>query len=378
MTHLRSARAHHLTRSRHVSRYRGLSRPQQLRARRLAVALALAGASAVGLSACGSAPVKDDTASGQHSSSSGHGSSGASGGSVTVSSCGKEMTFTHPKRLVTLDQASTETLLALDASDQIAGVANVKTKVPDEYAEAYRKITVLNPKFLSGEQLRAANPDAVVATFSSFFTTSQVGTRDELAKVGIPSFVSGVDCPKNTPNLNAFERLANDYRDLGRITGHTAEASALIAKQHTAMKKAEATKAKLRPGTSVAFLYSAYDGQPYVAGRTSLPQAMADLVGVKNTFDDVADVWPEVQWEQLGSRNPDVIVLADLSDRGRPGDRVEDKIATLKSNPATKNLDAVKDNRFISLNGIGLDAAPRSIQALEGLAAGLEKLGYTR
>ena len=318
------------------------------------------------LTACGGAPVKDEA-------------SASSKGTVSISSCGQQMEYPKPaKRIVSLDQSTTETLLALKATDQVAGVANEKMPVPKEYAIDYRKLKMLNPKFLTGEQLRAATPDAVVTSFKSFFTANQVGTREELKQAGIPSFISAVDCVDKNPGKNAYQRLEDDYRNLGKITGHTKEADALIAKQDAAEKQAQTVRSKIKPGTKVAFVYSAYDGQPYVAGKYGMPQAMADSTGVTNIFGDVEDVWPEVQWEQVGTRNPDVIVLGDLTGRGRPGDTPAEKIKEFKTNPATKNLDAVKHNRFIAVNGVGLDPSPRSTQALTDLAKGLEKLGYTK
>ena len=318
------------------------------------------------LAGCGGAPVRE-------------GASASSGAKLHITSCGQQMEFPRPAhRIVSLDQSTTETLLALKAHNAIAGVANVKMPVPAEYQDAYRGVKVLNPKVLTGEQLRAATPDVVATSFRSFFTANQVGTREELNKAGIPSYISAVDCAEYSPAKNAFDRLADDYRNLGQITGHTTEANQLVAQQQAAVNKAKQVNSAGRRNVKAVFVYSAYDGQPYVAGNRGIPQAMADFTGVQNVFSDTDDVWPEVQWEQVAARNPDVIVLGDLSERGFPGDTGAEKIRAFKTNPATKHLDAVKNDRFIVVDGLGLDPSPRATKALADVATGLSKLGYAK
>lgn len=328
-----------------------------------AVAILLTGALAGSLAGCGSAPVKAESST----------------GATTIENCGVSMTYPKsPKRAVTMDQGATETLLALGAHGQMAGASNIKTKVPAKYQAQYDAIKVLNPKILSGEQARGAHPDILVSSFKSFFNRDQVGERNELSKAGIPSYVSAVECSENHPGKDAFARLALDYETLGSIFGHEKEAKALVEEQNRAVAEAKADKARLTKPVKAVFVYSAYSGQPYVAGASSIPQALTDITGTTNIFADVKDVWPEVQWEQVGSRDPDVIVLADLSARGRPGDKASEKIAEFKKNPATKHLDAVKNNRFITLNGMSLDVSPRMPQAIRTYIDGLEKLGYLK
>ena len=58
---------------------------------------------------------------------------------MAVDSRGKQLTVAAtPQRVVTLDQNSTETLLALGLQDRMAGTANVKTKVAPRFAELAR------------------------------------------------------------------------------------------------------------------------------------------------------------------------------------------------------------------------------------------------
>jgi iron complex transport system substrate-binding protein len=169
------------------------------------------------------------------------------GGAVTVTNCGQALPFqTPPERAVTLDQSSTETMLALELADRMAGTANLKTKVAPQYAADYAKVPVLNPKLLTGEQLQAANPDFVIASFKAQYTADRVGTREELAELGLPSFVTAVECPEhNETGKTPFDLLFSDYEALGRVFGVEGRAGKLIEEQRAAV--AEAGKCTTSP-----------------------------------------------------------------------------------------------------------------------------------
>lgn len=290
--------------------------------------------------------------------------------SVVVDSCGKQLTFTGtPQRAVALDQSSTETLLALGLQDRMAGTANVKTKVAPKYADAYAKIPVLSPKILTSEPLRAANPDFVVSGFRELFTADRAGTRDELETLGVPTFVSAVNCPDGT--TAAFERLFRDYENLGKIFGVAEKANQLATEQRATVAEVQAVK---REPVKVLWLYSVFKGVPYVAGKDGMPSQMSQLAGATNVFDDLSQEWPETSWEEIARRDPDVIVIGDLSERGIPGDRASEKLALMREHPAVSQLRAVKDNRIIELPGIELDPSVRTVDALRAFGTGLDKI----
>ncbi len=299
---------------------------------------------------------------------------------TTVSSCGRELTFSRPpERVVTLDQSSTETLLALGLQDRMVGTSNLKSQIAPEYRAAYDEIPVISPDIPTAEQLREAAPDLVVSSFSEHFTRDRVGTREELADLGLPSYVSAVDCPgANAAELTSFDRLFTDYESLGRIFGVENRAEGLVAEQRQATEEAAAAGATLTEETSVVWLYSVYNDVPYVAGRGGMPDAMGTLAGLTNAFDDVDELWPEVSWEEVAARNPDVIVVGDLSERGNPGDSAEEKLAMMRDHPVVSELPAVREDRIIEVPGIEMDPSVRSVDALGQLVDGLRDLGYVR
>ncbi|WP_438319547.1 ABC transporter substrate-binding protein (plasmid) [Streptomyces sp. HUAS TT3] len=336
---------------------------------RLAIALTAVLAATAGCSAANPRPAAAPTASAQ---------------AASLTSCGRQVPLPAqpPKRTVALDQTSTETLLELGLQDRMAGTANLKTKIPAQYETAYAKVPVIAPKIANGEQLRAATPDFVVAASSDLFTKDRAGTREELAALKVPTFVSAVDCPQqNPPGRNPFELLFSDYENLGRVFGAEERAARLASDQRAAVARAGANAAKTGRGAdqpTVVYLYSVFNGMPYVAGRTGLPSEMSRIVGARNAFDDIAEDWPEVTWEEVAERDPDVIVIGDLSERGRPGDSAAEKRAAMTGHPVVSRLAAVRDGKILQVPGIELDPSVRSVHALELLADGMKDLGYVR
>lgn len=303
--------------------------------------------------------------------------------SASLTSCGRQAAFAAPpKRAVALDQTSTETLLELGLQDSMAGTANLKTKIPAPYAAAYAKIPVIAPKIATGEQLRAATPDFVIGGSADLFTKDRAGTREELEALKVPTFVSAVDCPDQNPaGRTPFELLFSDYENLGKVFGAEERAAKLATDLRTALAKAGENASKVPGGAgqpTVVYLYSVFNGMPYVAGKTGLPSEMSRIVGAKNAFDDVNEDWPEVSWEEVAKRDPDFIVIGDLSERGRPGDSAAEKRATMTGHPVVSKLAAVRDNKILEVPGIELDPSVRSVHALGLLAAGMKDLGYVR
>lgn len=292
----------------------------------------------------------------------------------TIDNCGLELEFKDvAQRAVTTEQAATDTLLALEVEKQVVGTANLKTAVLPEYKDKYEAIEKIAEKVPTAEQVRAVDPDLVYSPFESVFAADKIGTREELKKLGVNAYYSNVECRDYGPNVgqDAFDLIAKDITDLGTIFGAEERAKKLVEEQENIVSEAKKVEVKNKDIKSVVYLYSVYKGAPYVAGATGVGQSISDIVGVENAFGDVRELWPEVAWEAIAERNPDVIVLADLKERGAPGDSYEDKIEAMKKDPAMSKLDAVKNERFIIVPGVELDANVRSAHALKLIADGL-------
>lgn len=305
--------------------------------------------------------------------------SAGSGGTVTVRSCGRELTFAdEPRRAVTLDQSATETLLALGLADRMAGSAFRKTEIAAPYREDYAEVPVLSAKALTGERLRAATPDVVVSSFAGLLTKDRAGTPEELAELDLPAYVSAVDCPAdNAPDATPFDLLFQDYRAYGRVFGVQDRAEKLIADQRAALDDAARLKDELDGAPTVAWVYSVFEGGPYVAGKGGIPSEIGRLTGVRNAFDDVDEQWPQVSWEAIADREPDVIVLGELTtEASPPGNTAAEKLAAMREDPVLSRLPAVRDNKIITVPAIEMDPGVRSVNALRALVDGVRRFGH--
>ena len=123
-------------------------------------------------------------------------------------------------------------------------------------------------------------------------------------------------------------------------------------------------------GLDVAWIYSTINGAPIVAGSAGLPQTLTELTGASNAFDDLDAQWAETSWDAIAQRDPDVLVLADLS-RGQAGDSAADKTAQLRADAVTAQLSAVRDDRLVAIPATEMDQSVSSIDALSTLSGAL-------
>ncbi|MEU4623275.1 ABC transporter substrate-binding protein [Actinoplanes sp. NPDC023801] len=295
---------------------------------------------------------------------------------LTMKNCGTDLTVeAAPKRAVTLNQSAAEILIRLGLGDRVAGSGYEIDKTPDDIAAEYKKIPILSAPGaeIKHEALLQAQPDFVYGSFASMFTADQSGDRAELHKLGVPTYLTEFDCTYHETVADAdFKLLFEEYRDLAAIFDVPSAGEKLVAEQQAVIDKALAGK-KIEGTPKVMWFYSTYAGTPWAAGPGGLPQHISELVGVKNVFDDAKTKWAEVSWDEVAARNPDVIILADLT-RGEPNDTAREKIALLKKDPLTSRLDAVANDRFVTIPGRYMDPGHGSVQAVPALVDGLAAL----
>ncbi|MGO1849150.1 ABC transporter substrate-binding protein [Microbacterium sp.] len=277
---------------------------------------------------------------------------------------------------MTLNQAAAEILIHLGVGEQIVGTGYQIDVVPEEIADTYAKIPLLaeNGATISHESLLSAEPDFVYSQFAGFLTADEAGERGELHELGVPTYLTEFDCVFHESVDNAsFDLLFGEYEDLAAIFDVPAAGEELIAEQQAVIDDGLTTAEGIEGTPTVMWFYSTFEGTPYAAGPGGLPQHVTDLVGAKNVFDDASTKWPETSWDEVAARNPDYIILADLT-RGEPGDTAAEKIEMLTSDPLTAQLDAVKNERFIIVPGRYMDPSYGSVYAVPAVAEGLVDL----
>ena len=77
----------------------------------------------------------------------------------------------------------------------------------------------------------------------------------------------------------------------------------------------------------------------------------------------------------MAERDPDVIVVGDLTRKSQTAETADAKIAYLESNPVTREMTAVREGRFIAITGAEMNPSLRTIYGIETVSEGLVDLG---
>jgi iron complex transport system substrate-binding protein len=294
---------------------------------------------------------------------------------VSVTNCGRPVALDRPvQRAVAVNQPATELLLTLGLADRIVGAGLGDTNVLPGLKDDLSGLDLFSEEFPSFENVLALEPDLVYATFDYTFTDEGIADRTKFTDLGIEVYQSPSECTGQDADQTKALTLDDQYaeiRDVATLFGVEDRGDDLVADLED--RAATAADGLDAGDVSTAWWYSSTK-TPYFAGCCGAPGIMTRAVGAGNAFDDLDQLWPEVSWESVIDRDPDVFVLADLT-RGSEGDTAAAKIAFLESNPATKELTAVKNKRYIILPGTTMDPSIRNVDGIEQVADGLRTLG---
>lgn len=303
---------------------------------------------------------------------------------LTIDNCGVEVTVdTPPQRAVALNQGSAEIMLSLGLADRMVGTATWTDPVRENLAAENAKVPRLADNNPSFEVVLDTEPDFVAASFGGTLGVGGVAERDQFAQLGVPSYLSPTDCDGKTEvSVNAdgartepltMDSVYKEVRELAAIFDVRERGEQLVTelsgRHDAAVGRIEAQD------VSLAYWF-ADTSTPYMAGCCGSSGIITDAVGAKNVFDDTTNEWPQVSWETVLDRNPTALVLADLSRRSLAGDALDSKISFLESTPVTARLDAVRNKRYIVVNGADLNPSIRTVDGIEKVADALERWGY--
>jgi len=290
----------------------------------------------------------------------------ASGYPVTVQSCDRQVTFTQaPTAAISNDVNLTEMMLALNLQDHMVGFTGVsgwKTLDP-KLRDGIGELPELSPKYPSKEVLLGADADFYFAGWNYGMRVGGGVTPETLAPLGIQVYELTESCIHimDKPKVS-MEDLYVDLLNLGRIFDKQQEAHALVEDYRQDLAHFQANLTPLDK-TPKVFVYDSGEEQPFTSGRYGLPTALIEAAGGKNIVDDIPKSWTQIGWEAVIERAPDVIVIVNYGDV-----TAEQKIHFMRSNPAFKNIPAVKNNHFAVLEYVEATPGPRNINAIKRLA----------
>ncbi|MBI6912208.1 ABC transporter substrate-binding protein [Pseudomonas palleroniana] len=306
---------------------------------------------------------------------------------LTVENCGNPVTFQQaPARSVTIGQAATEMLYTLGVADKVVGTSLWFNDVLPRFKVQNDKVERLANNEPSFEAVIAKRPQLVAAELEWVVgPQGVVGTREQFAELKIPTYVLPSDCEGKDNLVGAdgtrlepfrIDTVYKSIRQLAEIFDVQARGQQVNDELKARLAKSVATahsKGLKQASALVWFSSAEMASDPYVAGHKGVPQFMLDTLGLTNVVQSDEE-WPAVGWETLAKANPTFLVIARMDRRRYPADDHEKKLAFLRTDPVTRNMDAVKNNRIIIIDALALQASLRTFDGLEQLAGAID--GY--
>jgi iron complex transport system substrate-binding protein len=255
----------------------------------------------------------------------------------------------HPQRIICLAPSITETVYALGAGEAVVGISDY-TEFP---AEALAKPSVgdlINP---SVEKILDLHPDLVLASIE----VNRRETVEHLQELGIPVFVV---------NPKGLDGIVSSIGHLGNAIDHVADAGALMKRLEEKRKSIKA-KVQGQPRPSV-FVVIWYDPVITIGNKAFITEVISEAGG-RSATADISQAWPQISLEEVLRRSPDIILLTS-------GPRHAITIAELNGQAGWNRLEAIRENRVISLDYRLLHSSFLVFDAMEELAKKLHPSAF--
>jgi iron complex transport system substrate-binding protein len=253
-----------------------------------------------------------------------------------------------PHRIVSLSPTATETLFAIGAGQQVIAVDG-ESDYPKQ--APHTSLSGFTPNV---EAIAGYKPDLVVAAYDPN------GLAKTLHRLGIRVLVQ--DAAKTLDGAYA-QMLA-----LGRITGHVANATRLVASMKARIRKLVAKGAPRARGLTV---YHELGPDLYSATSSTFIGRVYALFGLKN-IADAADAggtgYPKLSPEYVVSQSPDIVVLADIRCCAQT-------LHTVAARPGWGRVAAVHTGTIVRIDdSIASRWGPRIVDFVRAVAAALVHL----
>ena len=285
---------------------------------------------------------------------------------TTVQSCNRAVTFENPpERAISNDVNLTEMMLVLGLADHMVGYTGISgwKTLDADMRSGVKELPELSAKYPTKEVLVGADADFFFAGWNYGMKVGGEVTPETLDPFGIKVYELTESCSHIMDKDKAsLKDMYADILNLGKIFGVESRAEALITEYKSELKNFKANLKTRDEGLRV-FVYDSGEDAPFTAGRFAMPTALIEAAGGHNIMDDFNKSWGSVTWEEVVERDPQVVVIVNYGDV-----TAEQKRDYMMSNPAFKNIAAVKNDRFVTLEYVEATPGPRNIQAVQSLA----------
>jgi len=252
-----------------------------------------------------------------------------------------------PTHIVSLSATATEMLFAIDAGSQVTAVdetSNYPANAPKTNLSSFKP---------NAEAIAAKQPDLVVLSDDLDHIV------DQLKTLKIPVYVA--------PAAKTLDDSYAQIADLGKLTGHPQEATALANQMRGDIGKL--VKDAPRRETPATFYYELDDTYYSVTSKTFIGSLFASvgLVNIADGSGTASNPYPQLSAENIVKANPDLIFLADTKCCGQ-------SLATVGKRAGWSNLNAVKSGQVIALDDdIASRWGPRVVDLLRAITTAMAK-----
>ena len=286
---------------------------------------------------------------------------------ATVQSCDRSVTFDDvPQAAISNDVNLTEMMLVLGLADHMVGYTGISgwKTLDEEMRAGVEQLPELSAKYPTKEVLIGADADFFFAGWNYGMKVGGEVTPETLAPFGIDVYELTESCIHISQKDKAsMDDMYNDLLNLGTIFDVKDKADALVAGYKAEL---DAFTSELETGDPLrVFVYDSGEDTPFTAGLYAMPTALIEAAGGTNIMDDFEKSWGTVNWEAVVERNPEVVVIVNYGNV-----TAEEKRAFMMNNPAFADIDAVKNDRFVTLEYVEATPGPRNIKAIKKLASG--------
>lgn len=283
--------------------------------------------------------------------------SNANADTVIVDNYGRKVEVSEiPQKVLTLGPNTTELFIALGLSSSIIGnsLDNHSRGALPQYAEQYDKIPELTYGPATREAVLTSGADFVYGIDWEFGEESL--NIDELEQYGIKTYMNAA---------TTLDEIYKEIRDIGIIFQITDTAEQFIEDQQKRIETVQ-NIVKAEDAVKVLVYDSGWNGV-FTATGSNFESLLIQYAGGENIFNDIKDKqWTTVSYEEILARQPEVIVIHDYDVPS-----LDQKIKEIKADPVLSQLDAVKNERFISISLESVLPGDRMAYSIELLAKGL-------
>lgn len=256
----------------------------------------------------------------------------------------------RPQKIVSLSATATEMLFAINAGPQVTAVDD-NSNYPPEAPKS--DLSGFSP---NAEAIAAKSPDLVV------ISNDINKIVEQLTRLKIPVYLA--------PAAKTLDDSYAQLVDLGKLTGHPAEAGAVVRRMKDDIAKL--VKDVPQRSTKLTYYYELDPTLYSVTSKTFIGSLFA-LVGLENVADPSdADGkkggYPQLSAEALIKSDPDLIFLADTK-------CCQQSAETVKARTGWAAITAVKSNQVVALDDdIASRWGPRVVELVRAIVDAVAKV----